>query len=221
MIIAISNTKGGVGKTTMALLLAGEFALKQKICLIDADPRSPLTSWSTLPGCPENIHVLTSGGEKTILDEMDQAKRRFDIIIIDLEGIASRLVSYAMSRADIVLIPTQEQHQDAAAALDVIEEIKRDMSALGRVIPYYIVFSRTRVVAKSRTARHVANDLLSRGDIPIFNTEINERDAFSALFSIGGTLHQLSEDDVNNLDAAKMNAAAFAAEVARTTAIDN
>jgi len=44
-------------------------------------------------------------------------------------------------------------------------------------------------------------------------TEINDRDAYSALFNIGGTIHDLKSSDVNNIAAALENANVYAEEV--------
>jgi chromosome partitioning protein len=47
MIIALLNQKGCVGKTTLALHLAGQWAKQSKrIILIDADPQGSALDWS-------------------------------------------------------------------------------------------------------------------------------------------------------------------------------
>lgn len=211
--ITFANSKGGSGKTTSALLLACELAASKPVTLIDADPRHPVTTWSNLPNKPDNLTVVTNQSEKTILDEIETASDRDPFVIVDLEGTASRLSSYAISQSDLVIIPMKEQQQDALAAIDVAQEIGRDMKAVRRTIPYAVLFTQTRVVAKSRTARFVSSQFRNNAKIDTFDTEIYERDAFSAIFAVGGSVRSLNPKEVNNLSAAIDNVQGFAAEV--------
>lgn len=212
-VVAFANSKGGSGKTTSALLLACELSQSQPVTLIDADPRHPITTWSKISGVPENLTVVTNESERTILDEIEHAASHTPFVIIDLEGTASRLMSYAISQADFVVIPLKEQQQDALAAIDVIEELKRDMRAAKKSIPFSLLFTQSKVVAKSRTARHISRQLRDESGFDVFQTEIYERDAFAALYSVGGTLRTLKSSDVNNLEAALGNSKDFADEV--------
>ena len=212
-VITFANSKGGSGKTTSALLLACELAKQANVTIIDADPRQPITTWATLPNKPDTLSVVTTGGEKTILNEIEQAASRDPFVMIDLEGTASRLTSFAIGQSDFVIIPMKEQQQDALAALDIIREIHLDMKAAHREIPYAVLFTQTRVVAKPRTSRHIGNQFRENVKVDTFSTEIHERDAFAAIFSTGGAIHTLSPSEVNNLPAAQSNVEDYVYEV--------
>ena len=212
-VISFANSKGGSGKTTSALLLACELAHAKPVTIIDADPRRPVTTWARLPNKPERLTVVTNESEKTILDEIEQAATRDPFVIVDLEGVASRLTSYAISQSDLVIVPMKEQQQDALAAIDIIQEIHRDMKAVRRTIPFAVLFTQSKVVAKSRTARFIASQFRDNPQIDTFETEIHDRDAFCGHLRRRrhGALAQAS--DVNNLDAAIANVTDFAGEV--------
>jgi chromosome partitioning protein len=212
-VISFANSKGGSGKTTSALLLACELANAKPVTIIDADPRRPVTTWASLPNKPERLTVVTNESEKTILEEIEQAATRDPFVIVDLEGTASRLTSYAISQSDLVIVPMKEQQQDALAAVDVIKEIHRDMKAVRRTIPHAVLLTQSKVVAKSRTARFIASQFRNNPRIDTFATEINERDAFAAIFASGGSVRTLKPSEVNNLEAAIANVEAFASEV--------
>ncbi|CAK00489.1 ParA family protein [Bartonella tribocorum] len=212
-VISFANSKGGSGKTTSALLLACELAHAKPVTIIDADPRHPITTWSKLPNKPDNLTVITNESEKTILDEIEIASAKDPFVIVDLEGTASRLTSYAISQSDFVIIPMKEQQQDAIAAIEIIKEIHRDMKAVRRVIAYAVLFTQSKVVAKPRTARFISSQFRKNTELDVFETEINERDAFSAIFAIGGSHRNLNPKEVNNLETAISNVEAFVAEV--------
>lgn len=214
-VIAFANSKGGSGKTTSALLLACSLAETKPTTIIDADPRHPISTWAKMPGKPENLSVVTNASEKTILDEIEEAAAKDPFVIIDLEGTASRLMSYAISQADLVVIPLKEQQQDALAALDVIQEVHRDMKATRRKIPYAVLFTQSRAAVKSRTARHIASQFRDNPKIDSFTVEIHERDAFAAIFSIGGAVSGLDPKKVNGIDKALENVEGFRSEVIR------
>jgi chromosome partitioning protein len=47
-ILTFANTKGGAGKTTMALVVAGELASRgHRVAVLDADPQQWVSRWMT------------------------------------------------------------------------------------------------------------------------------------------------------------------------------
>jgi len=208
-VITFANTKGGSGKTTSALLLACELAESKPTTLIDADPRKPITAWAEMTGVPDNLTVVSNESEKTIVDEIDDAAARDPFVIVDVEGTASRLMTYAMSISDLVIIPLKEQQQDALAAIDVLGEMQRTMRVANRTIPHVLLFTQTKAAVKSRTARHIQTQFRNNPKVNVFDCEIVERDAFSAIFAIGGTIRNLDPKKVSNTKKAVENVTAF------------
>ena len=49
--------------------------------------------------------------------------------------------------------------------------------------------------------------------VPIFQTQMHEREAFRAIFSFGGSVEDLQRGQVGGLEPAIINARAFAGEV--------
>ena len=132
--------------------------------------------------------------------------------MVDLEGTASITVAYAISRADLVIIPSQGSQLDASEAAKAIKLIRQQEKAFGRRIPYAVLFTRTSAAIKPRTLQHIRSEFLNNG-IPVFATQMHEREAFRAIFSFGGTVEGLSAEQVSNLETAVKNAKAFTAEV--------
>ena len=203
--IVFANAKGGSGKSTSALVLACELANHTTVTLIDADPNHPITDWSQNGNTPPNLTVITNQNERQILTDIDDAAKKDVFVIVDLEGIGSRRVTYAISRADLVIVPMQEQKPDGDMAALIVEEIMVERQHHGRHIPYVVLFTRTRVVAKPRTARRVVEEVREKG-LPILAVELNERDAYSAMWTNRCAVRDLNPNEVNNIEAATNNA---------------
>lgn len=211
--ILFASSKGGVSKSTSAVVLGSQLATRgASVTIIDADPNHPVQAWARRPGKPEAMTVLSNVSEATIIDDIEAAARTTAFVIVDVEGSASMTVAYAISRADLVIIPVQGSQLDAAEAAKAIKLIRQQEKAFGRRIPYAVLLARTSAAIKPRTLQHIRAELAEAG-VPILETQMHEREAFRAIFSFGGTVETLRPDQVGGLDGAVRNAQAFAAEV--------
>lgn len=212
-VISFANPKGGAGKTTAALLLASEIGARgARVVLIDADPERWISQWGKLPGRPEAIEIVSGVTEEGIVDAIEAAQARAQFVIVDLEGTASLMVANAVGMSDLVVVPTQGGSMDARGAAKMIRLIRNQERLARRSIPYGVLMTRTSAAVASRSLKNVRNQLDEAG-ITVFRVPIVERAAYRDIFDYGGLLSDLPAGQVSNLENARRNAAAFAAEV--------
>lgn len=104
MIVAVSNVKGGVGKTTSAVYLAAVAAERgDDVVLVDADPHASSAIW--LEERPiEGVTVVEAPSERTLKRAMKDGDA---LVVIDTPPGDERLVRAAIDAADTVVIPTR------------------------------------------------------------------------------------------------------------------
>jgi len=211
--VVFATPKGGAGKSTSAILLATQLAESgASVTIVDADPNRPVARWGKLPGKPDLLTIIDDVTEKTIINTIDTQVTKSAFVIVDLEGTASRMIPYAMSRADLVIIPTRGSVLDAVEAVAAIREVKQQEEAFRVKIPAAVLFTCTSAALRPRTLTAIEDELQGNG-VPVFKTRIHDREAYRALFSYGGTLSNLDPSSVRNIPAAVENAQAFANEV--------
>jgi len=212
-VISFSSPKGGAGKTTAATLLATELAERgATIVVIDADPNKNVLDWASLPGKPASLSVVGDVGEESIVDVIESAAAKAAFVVVDLEGTASLMTSYAISMSDFVVIPMQGSQLDAKQAARQMKLIKAQERIVQREIPFAVLFTRSNPALQPKTQRHIEERFAELG-VPMMASRLYDREAFRAIFSFGGSLATLSDKGVGNLAAAKANAREFAAEV--------
>jgi chromosome partitioning protein len=150
--------------------------------------------------------------EDSIIDAVENAALKTPFVIVDLEGTASMMVGYAMSRADLVIIPVQGSHLDATEAAKAIKLVRAQERVFKRTIRYTVLFTRTSVAIKTRTIQSIESEFAA-SKIPMLKTYLNERDAYRALFAFGGTLSGLDPSQVSNIAAALLNARLLTQEI--------
>src|ERR1700733_8716563 len=210
--IAFVSPKGGVGKTTSAFLLASTFARLCEVTIIDADPNHPIETWALGGGTPERLKIISDVDEETIIERIEEAASKTPMVVVDLEGTASKTVIYAISQADFVVIPTQGSQLDANEASRAIRVVIQSEKLTGKRKPYAVLLTRTSPLIRARGLTHIQNGLIAAG-IPVLETELNERDAFKAVFAFRQTFDGLNSTEVPNLDKAKANVESLAREI--------
>jgi len=210
--VVFVSPKGGVGKTTAALLLASELARAAPVTVVDADPNHPIAAWSKGAALPANLTILANVDEDNVIDRIEEAAAQTPFVVVDLEGTAAKIVLLAVSQADLVIIPMQGSQLDAEQASRAIRVLKQHEKMTGRPVPYGVLLTRTSPIIRTRTMGHIQGGLIDAG-VPVFDTQLNEREAFRAVFSFQQTLENLNPREVSNLDKAQANAEQFTAEV--------
>ena len=105
MNIVVSNVKGGVGKTTTAIYLAGAAAQRGRdaVYLVDADRQASSAEWFEITPIP-GVELVEAPSERTVAKAMERDE---GIAVVDTPPGDERIVRAALTRADALVIPTR------------------------------------------------------------------------------------------------------------------
>ncbi len=139
MIYGLTNSKGGVGKTTIAVHLAAFLASrKRKVIFIDADPQASASAW--ISELSPSVRLEQADAPEAIIHRVAKLAADADDLVIDGPAGLSATTRAIMLRADRVFLPCGPSILDlraASKAVALLREAQKTRKGLpeGALIP--------------------------------------------------------------------------------------
>lgn len=207
-VISFANPKGGSGKTTLAMVLALEFSAQGlNVGVIDADPNGIIAKWAghrREEGRALPFEVIARPREADMVSTITEMARNKEFTFVDLEGTASRMMSRAFSRSNLVLVPLNPSPVDAGLAAEAVRLVEEESEALQRVIPYRLVYSRNNAAIATKSFKRISA-AIEDAKLPTLPVGLVERAAYRDIFDFSCTLEELTADETSGLPQAKEN----------------
>lgn len=198
MIIAIGNTKGGVGKTTLAVQIAIARALAgREVWLIDGDRQGTATAAIAARAEAEKqpgIACAQYSDGPTLRAQVQQQAGKWDDIIIDVGGRDSTALRAALVLADVLLVPFAPRSYDVWALEDMAGLVDEARSVRDG-LKAYAVMNQADPGEHSTDNADAAAAVADVSQFIYLPTPIRRRKAFSNASGAGLAVSELSPKD--------------------------
>ena len=198
MILAVGHTKGGVGKSTIAVQLATYLRVVKgidRIWVIDTDPQKSVSNSfmerNATTDKPISCASYTNG--KELRQQVSANKDYWDQIIIDIGGRDSNAFRSALMLSDVLVIPTIPRSYDLAALNDLYAVLE-DAWGVGSEVKAKAFLS---CADNQGTANADAIEFIKQfPEIEFINASVNRRKAIGLASSAGLSVFEYSPKDL-------------------------
>ncbi len=202
-VIVITNQKGGCGKTTITMNLAGAFGREYKTLVIDGDPQGSSSRWaaSSSDEQPFPCAIMSLANlEGKVNREIKKYLADYEYIFVDCPpAIDNRFTASALLVANLSIVPVIPSPTDLWSAIGIQNLIN---SALE-----FNETMHTRLLANmcqpNTSISKEALELISEFEFDKFTTDIYQRTAYRQAAAFGGTVLELdnnkAKEEINSL----------------------
>lgn len=180
-LISIAQRKGGVGKTTLAVCVAGELKARgYDVALIDSDPQCSASRWADPGNLNFPVSELVLGEQSVVTWAKEVQRMTADCVVIDTAP-DDRSLGAASAISDLVLVPCTPSGLDLDATirtLEIVDAVRAHPDGVPRLI-----LVPNRVDRRTLEGQQLVDELTAFGEH--VSTPIGDRTAFIRAFSSG------------------------------------
>jgi len=204
-IIAVVNQKGGAGKTTVAMQVAGSLGRRgHKVLVVDADPQGTSTRWAASANdnnpFPATV-VGLSAAQGKLHREVRKLMGDYQYIIIDGPPASdSPVAQSALIVADLALIPIIPSPLDMWSSIGIKKAIE-DSTDINDSLQSRLVINQCQ--PNTRLARDVL-EVLPEFGIKIAKSQLHQRTVFRQSAVFGQTVHDFGSKASPAIDEVEM-----------------
>jgi len=199
-IITVANQKGGCGKTTVAMGLAGTYGLRgKKVLVVDADLQGTATRWAgSAPDetpFPAAVMGLAAVGGK-LHREVKKYVDDYDVIVIDCPpAVDSAAPQSALLISDVAIVPVVPSPADLWAARGIKQIIENAGDINESLRPLLVA----NMVSRTALGRDALSTLEDFG-IPLARSTLGQRTAYREAVLYGCPVQSLGSKARNAAD---------------------
>ncbi|WP_414462358.1 division plane positioning ATPase MipZ [Hyphomicrobium sp. DY-1] len=190
-IIAFASPKGGAGKSTSCLSIAGALLKKgYSVHIVDFDQSQALWRWYTTTAAPEAKTNLTAQlPPKEDLPAFIQSLWRHpaDVLLLDLPGLLTRDMLHVAAFATLTITPLKLSELDIVEANRLHDQLRDIQTRVHKPIIHRLLVNDVQPLPGAY--EYALLDELIQAQLPRFTTLIRHRVAYKEIFGTGLTPH--------------------------------
>jgi chromosome partitioning protein len=199
-IIGLLQQKGGVGKTTLSLNIAGYFASQgERVLLVDADPQGSSLAWSD-ERCDAPPFSLIGKAVPSIHKDLPDIAADYDRVIIDGAPGVNGLFRSCILASDLVLIPVQPSPFDIWACVDAAIQIEEAQQFHKTIKAAFVV---SRKITNTVIGKKVFK-AFSEHAFPVLDAAVHQRVIYAESAAVGKTVFDVEDARDAQLEIARL-----------------
>ena len=184
-IIAVANTKGGTGKSHLAVNLSIlAVSVGHKTLLIDADPQASSAKFANIRDADRPPFVCIELTQPNLHKQLPTLSEPYDYVFIDVGGRDAPVLRSAIGAADTILVPMIPSAADSWAADDIFR-IFDSLAELGVEPDVKVVFNMQSSTIIARDAIASIRNKMNGRLMLLLETQIKNRTAWPRSFGEG------------------------------------